>query len=52
VKLEVLKDADAVALAAARIIAADARASIASRGKFGFEPELIVAAAKDALAEA
>jgi 6-phosphogluconolactonase len=34
VKLEVFKDADAVALAAATTIAAEARASIASRGRF------------------
>jgi 6-phosphogluconolactonase len=34
VKLEVYNDADAVALAAAEIIAAEARASIASRGRF------------------
>jgi 6-phosphogluconolactonase len=34
VKLEVFNDADAVALAAATLIAAEARASIASRGRF------------------
>jgi 6-phosphogluconolactonase len=34
VKLEVFKDADAVAVSAAAIIAAEARASIASRGRF------------------
>jgi 6-phosphogluconolactonase len=34
VKLEVFNDADAVALAAATMIAAEARASIASRGRF------------------
>jgi 6-phosphogluconolactonase len=34
VKLEVFNDADAVALSAATIIAAEARASIASRGRF------------------
>jgi 6-phosphogluconolactonase len=34
VELEVFSDADAVALAAAQIIAAEARASIASRGRF------------------
>jgi 6-phosphogluconolactonase len=34
VKLEIFKDADAVALSAATFIAAEARASIASRGRF------------------
>jgi 6-phosphogluconolactonase len=34
VKVEVFNDADAVALAAATVIAAEARASIASRGRF------------------
>jgi len=34
-KFEVFKDADSVAQAAAATIAADARAAIASRGRFG-----------------